>query len=64
MVVNWKTEKIKLLRKRLRLSQEAFGEILGVSRNYIYYLERGEREPSKTLRLLLDCIEKEHEKGG
>lgn len=41
----------------MELTQEFFGHALGVSRNYIYYLERGERKPNKTLRLLLDCIE-------
>ncbi len=43
----------------MNLSQKAFGELLGVTRNYIYYLEKGVKEPSKTLKLLLDCIEKE-----
>lgn len=48
----------------MNLSQKAFGELLGVTRNYIYYLEKGVKEPSKTLKLLLDCIEKEKGKGG
>lgn len=51
------------------LTQAEFGKLIGVSRNYICYLERGERRPSKTLMLLLDCIEekekeKEKMKGG
>jgi DNA-binding transcriptional regulator YiaG len=54
---HWSPEDIKKLREKQNLSQKAFGEFIGVSRNYVYYLERGEREPNKTLRLLLDCIE-------
>jgi len=52
------SEEIKSLRQSLRLSQKAFGDLIGVTRNFIYYLEKGVREPSKTLRLLLDCVEK------
>jgi transcriptional regulator with XRE-family HTH domain len=64
----WAPEEIRLLRKRLGLIQESFGERIGVTRNYVYYLERGERLPSKTLMLLLDYIdnelrEKENAKG-
>jgi len=52
-------DRIKNLRFEMGLSQEAFGKRLGVTRNFIYYLERGERKPSKTLQLLLDCVGKE-----
>lgn len=55
----WGSEDIKKMRKKLKLSQVALAERLGVSGNYVYYLERGVRKPSKILRLLLDCIEKE-----
>lgn len=54
---DWNPEEIRQLREDHKLSQRALSELLGVARNYIYYLERGEREPSKTLRLLLDCVE-------
>jgi DNA-binding transcriptional regulator YiaG len=56
----WNAKDIRALRKKLKLSQTSFAECLGVTRNYIYYLEkleRREKEPSKTLRLLLDCVE-------
>jgi transcriptional regulator with XRE-family HTH domain len=53
----WKPEDIKNLKKKYKLSQHSLGKLLGVSRNYIYYLERGERMPSETLKLLLDCVE-------
>lgn len=59
------SEDIKNFRERMGLTQAAFGRLIGVSRNYVYYLERGERKPSNTLKLLLDCIdEKEKRKGG
>jgi transcriptional regulator with XRE-family HTH domain len=61
----WNPESIKELRKKMKLSQKAFGEMLGISRNYIYYLESGLKESGKTLCLLLDCIERELKtKGG
>jgi transcriptional regulator with XRE-family HTH domain len=58
----WTSKDIKTLRKKYKLSQKALGDLLGVSEQYIYYLERGLRTPSKTLRLLLDCIEKQFKK--
>ncbi len=59
----WNPEQIKAFRKKLKLSQKAFGDILGVTRMHIYYIERGEREVSKTLKLLLDCLEEKLKKG-
>jgi predicted transcriptional regulator len=72
---DWTPEEITILRKTYDLSKRKLGELTGVSKNYIYYLEKeteegkGVRTPSKTLRLVLDCIEKrfkakENEKGG
>jgi DNA-binding transcriptional regulator YiaG len=63
---DWTPGDIKELRQSLNLTQKAFADLLGVTRNFIYYLERGEREASKTLKLLMDCVErqfKETEKG-
>lgn len=56
---NWIPTDIKDLRTKYKLSQPAFGEILGVSGNYIYLLEKGVKKPSKTLKILLGYIEKE-----
>lgn len=56
---NWIPTDIKDLRTKCKLSQPAFGEILGVSGNYIYLLEKGVKKPSKTLKILLGYIEKE-----
>ena len=55
--------RIKGLRRKHRISQIAFADILGVTRIYIYYLERGDKTPSKTLSLLLDCVEAKLKKG-
>jgi DNA-binding transcriptional regulator YiaG len=59
----WKPEEIKNLRTRMRLSQEAFGETVGVTNNYVYLLEKGIKTPGKTLKLLLEYIEREVEQG-
>jgi len=56
---DWSPQQIKNLRDRLWLSQDEFGERIGVTRNYVYYLEKGVRQPSKTLKLLLDYIDME-----
>lgn len=63
---NWTPEEINNLRGKYNFSQPAFGNLLGVSGNYIYLLEKGVKNPSKTLKLLLDCVERqlnENEKG-
>jgi DNA-binding transcriptional regulator YiaG len=62
----WSPKDILKLRDRYNLSQPVFGELLGVTGNYVYLLEKGVKTPSKTLRLLLDCVERqvnEKEKG-
>lgn len=55
----WTPEEIKALRERFKLSQQKLSDRLGVSRNYIYLLEKGVKTPSKTLQFLLNCVEKE-----
>jgi DNA-binding transcriptional regulator YiaG len=54
---DWTHREIKILRKRMNLNQTAFGDILGITRIHVYYIEKGVKRPSKTLRLLLDCVE-------
>jgi DNA-binding XRE family transcriptional regulator len=64
--MEWTPEKIKELRKSLELSQEKFGTLVGVSRDYVIKLEKGVRNPSKTLCILFGYIqryENENEKG-
>jgi len=60
----WTSKELKALRKKHKLSQRALGELLRVTDQYIYYLERGVREPSDSFRLLLDCIEEKLKKRG
>lgn len=57
--MNWTPKEIKTLREKHNLSQPAFGNLLGVTGNYIYLMEKGVRTPSKTMRLLLDCVERQ-----
>ncbi|MBZ0157383.1 MAG: helix-turn-helix domain-containing protein [Alphaproteobacteria bacterium] len=62
----WLPKDIETLRKQHKLSRRAFSELLGVTGNYVYLLEKGVKTPSDTLRLLLDCVERqlqENEKG-
>lgn len=64
---NWTPEEIIELRRKYNLSQPVFGNLLGVSGNYIYLLEKGVKNPSMTLKLLMNCVERqlnEKEKGG
>ena len=59
---NWTPEEIKEFRKRLSLYQKDFAPMIGVTERYVIYLEKGVRQPSKTLKILLSMIE-ENEKG-
>ena len=59
IIMNWTPKAIKALRDQYQISQPKLGSLLGVSGNYIYLLEKGVKRPSKTLELLLNCVEKE-----
>ncbi len=52
----WTPKDIKKLRQEFSLSQKAFGELIGVTDRYVIYLEKGVRNPSKTMQILLDYI--------
>ena len=56
---DWLPEDIKAFRKRLDLYQREFAELLGVTRENLVYLERGVKKPGKTLKLFLECLERE-----
>jgi len=58
----WTPKEIRDLRDSLRLTQQAFGEVVGVTREYVNYLEKGVRAPSKTLCILLDCIQRNRQR--
>ncbi len=54
--MTWTPKQIREFRLEMNMTQARFGDLVGVSEQYIYYLERGARNPSKTLCLLLECI--------
>jgi DNA-binding transcriptional regulator YiaG len=56
---DWTPEEIMELRKTYKLSKAKLAELTGVSKNYIYYLEKGVKRPSKTLKLVLGYVEKD-----
>jgi DNA-binding transcriptional regulator YiaG len=53
---DWNADEIKGFRQALGLSQIAFGKAIGVTRMHVYYLERGERKASQTMRILLEMM--------
>ena len=57
----WTPKKIRKLRKDLDQTQADFAKRLGVTRTYVYLIEKegGEKKPSPTLAFLLDYIKKE-----
>jgi len=55
----WSPDGIRKLRGKYKLSRKGFSELLGITENYVYLLERGVKTPSKTLELLLDCMKRE-----
>jgi transcriptional regulator with XRE-family HTH domain len=59
----WTSEDLKDLRKQFNLSQKVLGNLIGVTEQYVYYLERGLRNTGKPLKLLLDCVEEKFKKG-
>jgi len=59
MSKQWTPEEIREFRKRLKLHQKDFAELIGVTRLYIIYLEKGVRNPSKTLKILLTLLEQQ-----
>ena len=50
---------IRKIRKDLGLTQQEFGDLIGVSGRYIRRLEAGHREPSKLLNKCLELLIKE-----
>jgi DNA-binding transcriptional regulator YiaG len=41
------------------MTQKEFAQLLGVTENYVYLLEAGQKTPSGILERLLDCVKKE-----
>jgi DNA-binding transcriptional regulator YiaG len=55
----WRPEEIKTFRQKLKMTQKAFGDMVGTSGNYIWMLERGDRRASRTLKILLSYLDKQ-----
>ena len=60
----WTSKDLKALRKKYKLSQKALSELIGVTEQYVYYLERGLRTTGKPLKLLLDYVEADLKRKG
>jgi len=56
----WTPEEIKKFRKHLNYYQKDFAVMIGVSRQYVNYLEQGIKKPGKTLKILLSLLEKQN----
>lgn len=59
--MEWTSVNIRSLRERYGLSQVKLAELTGVTTNYVYLLEKGVKQPSKTLQLLLGYISRDLE---
>ena len=57
----WTPVQIVDFRKKLGLLQRDFAKMIGVTREYVNYLEKGVKRPSKMLMLFLSCLEAQHE---
>ena len=57
----WSAAEIREFRKRLKLRQVDFADLAGVTRMYVVMLEKGVRNPSKTLKILLSMMEKQEQ---
>lgn len=55
----WTPEEIRDFRKRLGLLQKEFAVMLRVTRQYVCYMEAGDKNPGGTMKALLDCLEKD-----
>lgn len=53
-------DKVRKLRDHLELSMEAFGEILGVSKQTVSNWENAKREPTKKMRESLNELAKQY----
>jgi predicted transcriptional regulator len=55
---SWAPDKIKKLRKTCKLSKRKLGFLVCADGRYIACVEKGIREPCKTLKIALDHLEK------
>ncbi len=57
--MEWASVEIKKLRESNHLTQAELAELIGVSTNYVYLLEKGVKKPSKSLQLLLGYVSRD-----
>jgi DNA-binding XRE family transcriptional regulator len=60
----WTSEDIINLRMKYDITQAKLADLIGVATNYVYMMEKGVRNPSKPLQLLLSRIEEDFKKEG
>ena len=60
----WTSKEIQYLRKKYGLTQTVLADLVGVAQNYVHMLEKGVRKPSRTLQLLLNCVEEKLKRKG
>ena len=57
--ISIKPKKVKLIRKKTRLSQSVFARVLNVSPSSIRQWEQGTRTPTGSTKVLLDVLDRE-----
>ncbi len=55
----WTAKQIRDLRLSLNLTQAAFADRIGTTENFVWMLEHDQRAPNETLKLLLECIQRD-----
>ncbi len=60
---NWTPEEIQRLRNKYSLTRRALSELTGVTVSSIYQWERGLKQTSKTVKILLSRIEDDLKRG-
>jgi DNA-binding transcriptional regulator YiaG len=59
---NWIPEEVEMLRKQYHLTRRAFADFTGVTVSSIYQWERGLKQTSKTVKILVSRIEEDFKK--
>jgi DNA-binding transcriptional regulator YiaG len=59
---DWTPEEVEALRKKYNLTRRTLSELTGVTISSIYQWERGLKQTSKTVKLLLSRIEEDFQR--
>lgn len=60
---DWTPEEVKMLREKYHLTRRALADLTGVTVSSIYQWERGLKQTSKTVKILLSRIEEDFKRG-